>query len=50
LIGVLSERFLLHPPVDVPSMSLAAHEHEKQAAGAELPPRRVETNRLDFPR
>jgi alginate O-acetyltransferase complex protein AlgJ len=50
VISVLSERFLIHPPVDVPSQSLAEHERHKREAGAVLPPRRVETNRLDFPR
>jgi alginate O-acetyltransferase complex protein AlgJ len=50
VISVISERFLIHPPIDLPSKSLADHEREKLAAGEVMPPRRVETNRLDFPR
>jgi hypothetical protein len=50
VISVISERFLIHPPIDLPSKSLADHEREKLAAGEVMPPRRLQTNRLDFPR
>jgi alginate O-acetyltransferase complex protein AlgJ len=50
VVSILSERFLIQVPVDVPSKTLDEFEQEKRAAGHVLPPRKVVTNRVDFPR
>jgi hypothetical protein len=50
VVTIMNERFLINPPVDLPAPTLAQLEAERLAAGEVLPPRRVDTNRLNAPR